>query len=90
LLLDAARMARASGVTLSIDGGTVPIAAPEERRQEALRWGEDYELLFAIPADIVPPVTAYRVGSVEPASGAPILLDGKKLTEADGLGYEHG
>jgi thiamine-monophosphate kinase len=89
LLLDASRLARASGTTLAIDSLTVPIAAPEERRREALRWGDDYELLFTIPADIVPPVPAYRIGMVEPSAGAPVMLDGKKLTEADRLGYEH-
>jgi thiamine-monophosphate kinase len=90
LLLDASRLARASAATLAIDGAAVPIAAPEERRRDALRWGDDYELLFTIPADIVPPVPAYRVGEVVPSAGAPLLLDGKKLTEADWLGYEHG
>jgi thiamine-monophosphate kinase len=43
LLLDAARMARASGVTLAIDRTAVPIAAPEDRRDDALRWGDDYQ-----------------------------------------------
>ncbi len=51
LLLDAARMARASGVTIAIDSQAVPIAVPENRRAEALRWGEDYQLLFTAPAD---------------------------------------
>jgi len=90
LLLDATRLARASGTTLAIDSAAVPISAPEERRMDALRWGDDYELLFTIPADIVPPVAAYRIGSVEPSAGAPLLLDGKKMSEADRLGYEHG
>jgi thiamine-monophosphate kinase len=90
LLLDASRLARASAVTIAIDSAEVPIAAPEARRQDALRWGDDYELLFTIPGDIVPPVPAHRIGTVEPAAGAPILLDGRKLSEADHLGYEHG
>jgi thiamine-monophosphate kinase len=41
LLLDAARLARASNITLAIDNAIVPIATPEARRAEALRWGED-------------------------------------------------
>jgi thiamine-monophosphate kinase len=90
LLLDATRLARASAVTITIDSAAVPLACLEERRQDALRWGDDYELLFTIPADIVPPVPAYRIGLVEPVLGAPLVLDGKKLTEADRLGYEHG
>ena len=49
VLLDAARMARASGVTFAIDSAAVPIATPEDRRAEALRWGDDYQLLFTLP-----------------------------------------
>jgi thiamine-monophosphate kinase len=89
VLLDSARMARASGVTMAIDSAAVPIAAPEERRQDALRWGDDYELLFTAPPNAELPVPAQRIGEVREASGAPILLDGTELSEADGLGYEH-
>ncbi len=89
LLLDAARLARASGVTLAIDASAVPLAAPEARRAEALRWGEDYQLLFTAPPGIVPPVAAHRVGAALPPGKAPLLLDGAPLSEADGLGYQH-
>jgi thiamine-monophosphate kinase len=89
LLLDAARLARASGVALAIDRGAVPIATPEDRRDEALRWGDDYQLLFTASAAATLPVSAYRIGKVMSATGAPILLDGVALTEADHLGYEH-
>lgn len=90
LLLDAARMARASGVTMAIESTAVPIATPEDRRADALRWGEDYELLFTLPAGITPPANARCVGTVEPLAGSPILLDGTPLNEESGLGYEHG
>lgn len=89
LLLDAARMARTSGVTFAIDRTAVPIACPELRRDEALRWGDDYQLLFTAPADTMLPVSAHRIGTAVSKQPAPILLDGKPLTEADGLGYEH-
>lgn len=89
VLLDAARMARASGVTMVINSSAVPLAAPEERRQDALRWGEDYELLFAAPAGAELPIPAHRIGEVRAQSGSPISLDGRELTEADSLGYEH-
>lgn len=89
LLLDAARLARASGATIAIDRRSVPIDAPEARRDEALRWGDDYQLLFTAPRSAELPVTAHRIGTVETGGTAPILLDGKPLTEADGLGYEH-
>jgi thiamine-monophosphate kinase len=89
LLLDAARMARASGVALAIDRTAVPIATPEDRRDQAMRWGDDYQLLFTVPAPTALPVTAFRIGEVLPARDAPILLDGVALTEGDNLGYEH-
>lgn len=89
LLLDAARIARASGATIAIDRAAVPIATPETRRDEALRWGDDYQLLFTAPPSARLPVTAHRIGEVRNGGNAPILLDGTPLTEADGLGYEH-
>lgn len=89
LLLDACRIARASGATLAIDRGAVPIAAPEDRRDEALRWGDDYQLLFTAPTGTFLPIAAYRIGEVRKAGNAPLLLDDAPLTEADGLGYEH-
>jgi thiamine-monophosphate kinase len=89
LLLDAARMARASGITFAIKATAVPISAPEDRRADALRWGEDYQLLFTLPPGATPPIAAHRVGKAEPAGTAPIVLDGQPLTEQDGLGYQH-
>jgi thiamine-monophosphate kinase len=90
LLLDAARMARASGVTFSIDSAAVPIAAPDPRRAEALRWGDDYQLLFTLPAGVEPPVAATRIGEARSPSVSPLLLDGAALGEDNGLGYWHG
>jgi thiamine-monophosphate kinase len=89
VLLDAARLARASGVTLAIDSAAVPLAAPEPRRAEALRWGEDYQLLFTAPAGFVPPVQAFRIGEVVAQRQMPLQVDGQLLSETDGLGYEH-
>lgn len=88
LLLDASRMAAASGVTLAIERSAVPIATPEARRDEALRWGDDYQLLFALPGGIAPPVEAHRIGEVREPSAAAVLLDGVVLADT-GLGYEH-
>jgi len=90
LLLDAARMARASGVTIAIDSHRVPVAAPETRRADALRWGEDYQLLFTIAAGTALPIAAHRIGEVHGAGAMPVLLDGEWLGEGDGLGYQHG
>jgi thiamine-monophosphate kinase len=89
LLLDAWRLAQASEVTIAIDGAAVPIAAPEDRRFDALRWGDDYELLATLPAGIEPPVPATRIGAVEPRGFVPLFLDGEPIANSDGLGFQH-
>jgi thiamine-monophosphate kinase len=90
LLLDASRLAGASKVTLAIDQASVPLAAPELRRDEALRWGDDYELLFTAPASAILPVKAFRIGNVVSPGPAPIVLGGVPIRDTSGLGYEHG
>lgn len=89
LLLDAWRMGMASGVTMAIDSHTVPLAAPEDRRRDALSWGEDYQLLFTTPAECRPPVEATRIGTVLARGEAPLLLDGIAMTQTEGLGWHH-
>lgn len=88
LLLDAFRMAEASAVTITLDSAAVPVAN-DTRRDEALRWGDDYELLFALPAGSLPPVDAAKIGVVEPRGFAPLIIDGHPLVNAQGLGFEH-
>ena len=88
LLLDAQRMAAASRVTFAITAAAVPIAVPEARRDEALLWGDDYQLLFTLPPGITPPVTAFRIGTAAPQGSEPLLLDGSPPSGA--LGFEHG
>lgn len=88
LLLDAWRLATASAVTLSIASEDVPIAAPEDRRADALRWGDDYQLLFTAAPDVKLPVKAWPIGTVEEGE-PPLLLDGMAIFDAEGLGYQH-
>lgn len=88
LLLDAFRMAEASGVSIAIDSAAVPVAAPD-RRMDCLTWGDDYELLFALPKGEIPPCPATLIGQIEPRGFAPLFLDGDPLTNAEGLGYTH-
>jgi thiamine-monophosphate kinase len=88
LLLDASRMAETSGVTLAIVRAAIPIATPEARRDEALRWGEDYQLLFTLPAGTEPPVPAHRIGRAEARGEHALLLDG--AAPLGQLGYQHG
>ena len=87
LLLDASRIAEASGVTIAIDSKAVPIASVEGRRHYVLRWGDDYELLFTLPPGISPPVKATRIGIVQERGAAPLLLDGARPEGS--LGYQH-
>lgn len=89
LLLDAFRLAQASGVTLGLEGAAVPVADPA-RRHACLTWGDDYELLFTLPEGLEPPVPASRIGTVEPQGFVPLFLDGTPLANAAGLGFQHG
>lgn len=90
LLLDAWRMAKASDATFAIDRSAAPIALPETRRGEALRWGDDYQLLFTASEGANLPVHATTIGRVvAPLDGAPLLLDGEPVRSSEGLGYSH-
>ncbi len=90
LLLDAWRMAKASGATFAIDRSAAPIALPEIRRDEALRWGDDYQLLFTASERADLPMSATKIGRVvAPLDGAPLLLDGELVRSPEGLGYSH-
>lgn len=97
LLLDAARLADASGVTLAIDSDAVPFSsqfrewsADRSDRERAMRWGDDYALLFtAAPAD---PIAARfaRIGKVMPRGENALLIDGVSPGPDEPLGYTHG
>jgi thiamine-monophosphate kinase len=88
LLLDAYRLADASGVTLAVDTDAAPVADPA-RRIECLTWGDDYELLFSLPAGVEPPVPASRIGTVEPRGFAGLFVNNEPVINSDGLGFEH-
>lgn len=89
LLLDAFRMAEASGVSIAIHTADVPVAAPS-RRLDCLTWGDDYELLFTLPAGTAPPVAAAQIGQIEVRGFVPLFVDGEPVANAAGLGYRHG
>jgi thiamine-monophosphate kinase len=92
LLLDASRLAVASGVTLSLACSAIPLAggvAQAGRADEALRWGDDYQLLFTLPAGSEPPVPASPIGKAMPAGQFPVLLDGVPPDGSQPLGYLH-
>ena len=89
LLLDSSRLAKASKVTISIDAASVPIAAPEHRRADALRWGDDYQLLFTANRNAQLPVEAHAIGTVSEITKHAIMIDGKPPETGDSLGYIH-
>ncbi len=89
LLLDASRMADASNVTAMINSAAIPIAAPESRRADAMRWGDDYQLLFTGPADTDWSIPVHRIGQIEARQGTALLIDGLAPGSRDTLGYRH-
>jgi thiamine-monophosphate kinase len=89
LLLDAFRMAEASGVTLTLDPAAIPVAEPGQF-EKCICWGDDYELLFTAPDGAALPVPAHRIGTVTPRGPAPIVLGATPLGDPATLGYRHG
>ncbi len=92
LLIDAERLAAASGVAIHIDLDAVPATDPDRLR--AATAGDDYELLFTAPpiADVAALATAKvplsRIGRV--AAGAGLSVRDAAGTVAPGrLGWEH-
>lgn len=92
LLLDAARLATASAVTIAFHREAIPLAqgvAAAGRADEALRWGEDFQLLFTLPRLAEPPIPAHRIGEAIAAGQFPLLLDGAPPDPDRPLGYLH-
>lgn len=94
LLIDAARMAGASGLALSIDLDAVPLPhsmADDSRatRIAAATAGDDYQLLFAAPADATLPVSATRIGSFAAGSGLTLFDKDGPVPLPARLGYLH-
>jgi thiamine-monophosphate kinase len=97
LLIDAARMASASGLSVTIDLAIVPLSAEvrafagDDRpaRLAAATAGDDYELLFAAPADAPLPVPATRVGTFAEGSGLSLTDRGTPVALPPELGFVH-
>lgn len=88
LLLDATRMAAASGVTLDIHTAHIPVA-DSARLIDCLSWGDDYALLFTCDPEIGPPLSATPIGFVHAEGAHPVLIDGSPPPEGLKLGYQH-
>ena len=97
LLIDATRMAEASGLAVVLDLAAVPLSpayrahAGETRaaRLAAATAGDDYELLFAMPANVVPPVPATRLGRFARGSGLRVHDGDADVSLPEALGFEH-
>lgn len=88
LLLDAQRMAEASGVSINISTAALPLHPDALDADAAMRWGDDYALLFALPTGVEPPVNAQRIGDILGQSDAALLIDGQPVAPGN-LGWEH-
>jgi thiamine-monophosphate kinase len=96
LLIDAARMAAASGLALEIDLAAVPVAGEQDRaaRLAAVTAGDDYELLFAAPPGLqlrhpgLADITA--IGRFAPGAGLSLRDENGPVPLPARLGYEHG
>ena len=89
LLLDAQRMARASNCTFDLKTAAIAQIAPEGRLDEAMRWGDDYALLFTAPPDAQFSIPAIWIGEVHASTDGHILIDGNAPAGAENLGYLH-
>lgn len=101
LLIDAQRLAVASGVGLGLDLAAVPLSPALvalggdalDARLAAATAGDDYELLFTLPPDVLPPdgkVPLACIGSVTTGAGLTLSLGGAPVAMPARLGWEHG
>ena len=97
LLLDASRMAAASGLGVAVDLAAVSLSADysshvgadRAARLSAATSGDDYALLFAMPAGAQPPVPAALIGGFADGAGL-VLRDGAETVPIPRhLGFEH-
>jgi len=105
LLLDAKRMARASGCAISIDLEALPLSTAfvAERGQDrparlfAATGGDDYALLAALPPELDPETLSLpsrtrisRIGAlVAGEPGITLTFDGEPVELPEILGFEH-
>ena len=98
LLIDAARMARASGLAVRIDLARVPlseafavtIGGDQAAALSAATGGDDYQLLFAADAEAHLPVAVTRIGGFAEGDGLTINWNGMPIETPEKLGWLHG
>lgn len=92
LLIDAARMADASDLSITIDLAAIPLSADliafaGDDRIAAATAGDDYQLLFA--TDRPPPVPATRIGAFAAGAGLSLADGSMPVPLPDRLGWLH-
>lgn len=95
LLIDAQRMAAVNGLAVVIDH--VPLSEAlsalggegVEARVAAASAGDDYELLYSLPAGAEPPVPSIAVGRFTAGAGLSLELDGAAVPLPATLGFQH-
>lgn len=98
LLIDAARMARVSGLGVRIDLAQVPlssdfaaaIGSDQAAALAAATGGDDYQLLFAADAEAHLPVSATRIGGFIQGEGLSLNWNGMPVETPGKLGWLHG
>lgn len=104
LLLDARRMAEASGCSISIELEELPLSSAfvAEHGQDlaarlfAATGGDDYALLAALPANLDPATLSLpsgtrisRIGALSAGKGLSLTLGGQPIELPEALGFEH-
>ena len=97
LLIDATRMAAASGLAVTLDLAALPLSpelrahAGEDRaaRLAAASAGDDYELLFALSEGEAPPVAATCIGRFADGKGIALCDGDGDVAVPDRLGFVH-
>lgn len=97
LLIDANRMAAASGLAITVELAAIPLSADYlafvgadlAAHLAAATAGDDYELLFALPSGNEPPVGAFSVGRFEAGSGIALTWQGTSVPLPASLGFQH-
>lgn len=97
LLIDASRMAAASGLAVTIDLAAVPLSPgyrafagdDHAARLAAVTAGDDYQLLFAAPSGIALPVPAVRIGAFATGYGLALTDGDDAVPLPPRLGFQH-
>ncbi|MEN9932292.1 MAG: thiamine-monophosphate kinase [Pseudomonadota bacterium] len=97
LLIDADRLAKASGVGFVIDLEAIPVSGNVPGLDDLMARvtaGDDYELLFTLPPGTAPPTSAAvpltRIGRAVAGNGLSLRLADTVVPTPQRLGWEHG